>query len=126
MKARSIIILCTGIILSLVWASSAVSQTAEAVYLKSVYSAVIDEAIAHCKAKALYRNSRSEKLQRVAALSCMKAAFFKDFKAELIQDMIEANIGIKPYKIQYYLNQKFHGIINPKYAKLHKSIYAGD
>ena len=126
MKARSIIILYTVIILSLLWTSSAVSQTAEAVYLKTVYSAAIDEAIAHCKAKILYRNSKSEKLQRAAALACMKAAFLKDFKVELIEDMIEANIGTKPYKIQYHLNQKFHHIINPKYAKLHKSIYAGD
>lgn len=122
MKARSIIILYTVIILTLVWSSAAVSQTAEAVDLESVYSAAIDEAIAHCKAKVLYRNSKSEKLQRVAALACMKAAFFKDFKVELIEDMIAVNIGAKPYKIQYYLNQKFHGIINPKYAKRHKSI----
>ncbi len=120
MKTRSIIILVTVIVLSLVWTSSAVSQTAEAVYLKTVYSAAIDEAIAHCKAKISFRNSKSEKLQRVAALSSMKAAFLKDFKVELIEDMIEANIGTKPYKIQYHLSQKFHHIINPKYAKLHK------
>jgi hypothetical protein len=52
----------------------------------------------------------------------MKAAFFKDFKGELVEDMIEANIGTKPYKIQYYLNHKFHRVINPKYARLHKSM----
>jgi hypothetical protein len=118
MKARSIIILYAVIVLSLVWATSAVSQTAEALYLKSVYSAAIDEAIAHYKTKILYRNSRSEKLQLAAALACMKAAFFKDFKDELIEDMIAANIGTKPYKIQYHLNHKFHRVINPKYAKL--------
>jgi len=118
MKARSIIILSTIIVLSLVWTSSAVGQTAEAVYLKSVYSAAIDKAIAHCKAKISYRNSKSEKLQLAAALACMKAAFFKDFKIELIEDMIAANIGTKPYKIQYHLNHKFHRVINPKYAKL--------
>jgi hypothetical protein len=32
--------------------------------------------------------------------------------------MIAANIGTKPYKIQYHLNHKFQRVINPKYAKL--------
>ena len=119
MKARSIIILATIIFPLFIWTSSAVSQTTETLYQKSIYSAAIDKAIAHCKAKTSYRNSKSENLQRAAALSCMKAAFFNDFKVQLIEDMIQASIGSKPYKINYYLNQKFYGIINPKVARLH-------
>ncbi len=119
MKAQSIIILFTIIFPLFVWTSSAVSQTTETLYLKAMYSAAIDKAIAHCKAKISYRNSKSLNLQRTAALSCMKAAFFNDFKAQLIEDMIKASIGSKPYKINYYLNQKFYGIINPKVARLH-------
>ena len=119
MKARSIIILSTIIFLLFVWTPSAVSQTTETLYLKANYSAEIDKAIAHCKAKTSYRNSKSENLQRAAALSCMKAAFFNDFKVQLIEDMIKASIGSKPYKIHYYLNQKFYDIINPKIARLH-------
>jgi hypothetical protein len=119
MKARSIIILATIIFPLFVWTSSAVSQTTEMLYQKSIYSAAIDKAIAHCKAKTSYRNSKSENLQRAAALSCMKAAFFNDFKVQLIENMIMAGIGSKPYKINYYLNQKFYGIINPKVARMH-------
>jgi hypothetical protein len=119
MKAGSIIILSTIIFPLFVWTSSAVSQTTETLYMKANYSAAIDKAIAHCKAKTSYRNSKSENLQRAAALSCMKAAFFNDFKAQLIEDMIKVNIGSKPYKIHYYLNQKFYDIINPKIARLH-------
>ena len=119
MKARSIIILFTIIFPLFVWTSSAVSQTTETLDLKSIYSTAIDKAIAHCKAKTSYRNSKSENLQRAAALSCMKAAFFNDFKAQLIEDMIKASIGSKRYKISYYLNQKFYGVINPKIARPH-------
>ena len=118
MKARSIIILATIIFPLFVWTSSAVSQTTETLYQRSIYSAAIDKAIAHCKAKTSYRNSKSENLQRAAAISCMKAAFFNDFKVQLIEDMIKASIGSKTYKINYYLNQKFYGIINPKVARM--------
>ena len=119
MQARSIIIWTTIIFPLFVWTSSAVSQRTDTLDLKSIYSAAIDKAIAHCKAKTSYRNSKSENLQRAAALSCMKAAFFNDFKVQLIENMIKVNIGSKPYKIHYYLNQKFCGIINPKIARLH-------
>ena len=108
------IIIC----LSLIWSSSVAGQSAESANLTAVYSAAIDDAIVHCKSKTAFRNSRSEKLQRAAALSCMKAAFFKDFKDEIIEGMVKADIGTKPYKIQYYVNQKFFGIIHPKYAGL--------
>ena len=118
MKSRSIIILATIMFPLFVWTSLAVSQTTETLYQKSMYSTAIDKAIAHCKAKTSYRNSKSENLQRTAALSCMKAAFFNDFKVQLIEDMIKVNIGSKPYKIDYYLNQKFYGIINSKIARL--------
>ena len=119
MKARSIIILSTIIFPLFVWTSSVLSQTTETFYLKSIYSAAIDKAIANGKAKTSCRNSKSENLQRAAALSCMKAAFFNDFKVQLIEDMIQASIGTKPYKIHYYLNQKFYGIIHLKVARLH-------
>jgi hypothetical protein len=119
MQTRSIIILSTIIFALFVWTSSAVSQTTETRHLKSVYSTAIDKAIAHCKAKTSYRNSKSENLQHTAALSSMKAAFFNDFKVQLIEGMIQASIGTKPYKIHYYLNQKFYGIIHLKVARLH-------
>jgi hypothetical protein len=111
------IIIC----LSLIWLSPVAGQSPESANLTAVYSDAIDDAIAHCKSKTALRNSRSEKLQRAAALSCMKEAFFKDYKNELIEDMLKADIGTKPYKIQYYLNQKFFSIIHPKYAGLSKS-----
>jgi len=98
MKARSIIILATIIFPLFVWTSSAVSQTTEMLYQKSIYSAAIDKAIAHCKAKTSYRNSKSENLQRAAALSCMKAAFFNDFKVRLIEEMIRQASARNPIK----------------------------
>jgi hypothetical protein len=59
-------------------------------------------------------------LRRAAALSCMKAAYLKDYKDELIQEMIKADIGTRSYKIQYYLNQRFFNIIQPKYVALNR------
>ena len=92
------IIIC----LSLIWSSPVAGQSPESANLTAVYSDAINDAIVRCKSKTAFRNSRSEKLQRAAAISSMKAAFFKDYKDEIIDDMVKADIGTKPYKIQYY------------------------
>ena len=120
MKVHIVIILSMITSLSLIFTSPAVCQQAGNENLISVYSAAIDEVIAHCKNKIALRDSKSEHLRQTAALACMKAAFFKDFKDELIKDMIKEEIGTKPYKIQDYLNTRFFDIIHLKYAKLKK------
>ena len=120
MKVQTIIIILMITFLSLLWTSSAVGQQSRTTDLKSAYSAAIDEIISHCKNKSALRHSRSEHLRRTAALACMKAAYLKDYKEELIQEMIKADIGSRPYKIQYYLNQRFFNIIQPKYVALNR------
>jgi hypothetical protein len=122
MKVHTNIMILMITFLSLFWVSTAVSQQSATIDLKSAYSAAIDKIISHCKNKTDLRHSRSEHLRRTAALSCMKAAYLKDYKDQLIQEMIKADVGTKPYKIKYYLNQRFFDIIQPQYARLSKSI----
>ncbi|UCE55813.1 MAG: hypothetical protein JSV31_10275 [Desulfobacterales bacterium] len=120
MIVRSITIFSVIAFLSLFWSTSAVSQQSGTEDLKFLYSAAIDKVILHCKNKTDLRHSRSEHLRRSAALSCMKAAYLKGYKDELIQEMIKADIGTSSYKIQYYLNQRFFNIIQPKYVALNR------
>jgi hypothetical protein len=122
MKVQALIIIIAIAFLSLFWTASAVGQQSRTDNLMLLYRAAIEDVISHCKNKTDLRYSRSEHLRRAAALSCMKAAYLKDYKDELIQEMIKADIGAKAYKIKYYLNQRFFDIIQPEYARLGKSI----
>ena len=122
MKVQTIIIILLIALLCLLWTSSAVSQQPGTIDLKSAYSAAIDKIISRYKSKTVLRNSRSANLRQAAALSCMKVAYFKDYKDELIKEMIKADIGTKPYKIRHFLNQSFFGVIQPKFATLNRSL----
>ncbi len=117
MRVQTIISILTIAFLSLLWTSSALGQQSGTIDLESAYGAAIDEIISRDKSKTALRNSRSANLRRAAAISCMKAAYFKDYKDELIKEMIKADIGTKPYKIRHYLNQSFFSVIQPNYAK---------
>ena len=81
------------------------------------YGRLIDEAIAKCEAKGRLRNSWSQSVRRTAAVAHLKAAYFEEYRQELIQAMIDDNVGEKPYKVHYYLNNHFYRVIHeePRY-----------
>jgi hypothetical protein len=80
--------------------------------LRSYHEVVIDKLISNCKYKeAFMRDSRSENLRQAAAIGCLKAAYLKSHKEVLVENLISAGIGKKPYKIQYYLNCKFFSVL---------------
>lgn len=78
-----------------------------------IYAKFLDEIIYKCEAKASLCNSFSKTIQRDAALACMKSAYYKTFKQELITEMSKQNIKCCPHKIKYFLNQQFIDIVRP-------------
>jgi hypothetical protein len=79
--------------------------------LDKYYGNIIDDAIACCEAKKTMRNSWSKSVRRSAAIACLKSAYFKEYKNELISDMAKARVGKKPHKVNYYLNKRFFDVI---------------
>ena len=76
--------------------------------LAKFYGACISKEICKCQAKTYLSNSRSANLRCCAAKASKKAAFLQKNKDMLITEMINNDIGVKPYKIEYFLNKKFH------------------
>ena len=112
MKTKVMVILVSAMVLmSLQNASVAVAD--EDVNLTAHYSAIIDELVMKCKYKTAMRHSKSNVIRDAAMLSCLKTTFYKKNKENLIRGMIEKNIGIKRYKVCYYLNTQFYNIVRP-------------
>ena len=72
------------------------------------YGNAINQRIAKCHSKVQLKDSKSKNLQNRAALEIKKANFFGKNKEMLIKEMVEKEIGLKQYKIEYFLNQKFY------------------
>jgi hypothetical protein len=105
-------------VFSLFLAAPALCQQADIDNLEAFYSTAIDKMISNCQNKSDLKHSKSEQLRRTAALSCMKAAYLKEYKNLLIREMIQADIGTQSYKIRYFLNERFFDVIQPQLAKL--------
>ena len=76
--------------------------------LKKFYRNCIEKKISNCKAKTALKNSRSENLQMKANLAQKQLIFFTNNKNELIDEMIDQQIGYKQYKVEHYLNRRFY------------------
>jgi hypothetical protein len=78
--------------------------------LAKFYEDCISCEIAKCEAKTALCKSRSAKLRCCAAKKLKKMEFLKNNKDMLIEEMIKNDIGVKPYKIEYFLNKKFYAL----------------
>ena len=81
-------------------------------HLKEFYEICIEKKIAKCQSKIILKTSRSKNLQLTAESASEQISFLTLNKATLINEMIELNIGQKPYKIEYYLNSRFYEVSN--------------
>ena len=75
--------------------------------LEKYYEARIAEKIAKYQSKTELAKSRSKNLRLDAAIATEKATFLSLNKDILVKEMVEQNVGRKPYKIDVFLNQKF-------------------
>lgn len=76
-----------------------------------VYGMYVDEVIRQYDAKSCLNCSNSKSIQRYAALSCMKTAYFKAYRQAFIRQMCEQNIACKPLKVKLFMNQRFTDVI---------------
>ena len=82
------------------------------VALRAQYAGHIDKIMTNCEQKAGLRSSDSQNLRDSASIYTMKADFIKRNRDLLIEDMMNKDIQAKPYKVQYFLNQRFFAIIH--------------
>ena len=76
--------------------------------LLKFYESCIQKKISNCNAKKVLKTSRSQNLQKKADLSIRQVTFYTRNKNMLINEMVDQGIGFKPYKVDYYLNKRFH------------------
>ena len=90
-----------------IWICSAISDANVSSQNKAVYEAYINEVISKCELKIPRCNCRSSNIRQEAALSCLKAGFCSYHKADLVKEMMIADVGIKKHQMHYYLNKRF-------------------
>ena len=76
-----------------------------------IYSVHIENMIMSCESKAWMSDSSSRSIRGEYALYTLKGSFLRANKSNLIQDMIEEDVGIKPYQMTYYLNKRFFEVL---------------
>ena len=108
MKGRVFIITMVVMALALMVAIPNIGQAAENEQLKKYYKDYISKCISKNQSKAGLQASRSANLRSCGALSKQKVIFLTNNQNMLVDEMIKNNVGKKPYKIDHYLNQKFH------------------
>ena len=94
-------VILTGVI-------SATGQSSENEQLRKYYQEYISKCISKNKAKAGLEASKSANLRSCGALSKQKVVFLTNNQNALVEEMIKKKIGTKPYKVEYYLNKRFH------------------
>ena len=72
------------------------------------YNNCIVKKISKCQSKSIMLTSKSENLREYALLQSQKAAFYANEKDRLIKEMMEREIELKDYQVQYYLNTRFN------------------
>jgi len=76
-----------------------------------IYLRHIKKMIMSCESKVLMCESRSGIIRGESALYTLKKSFLTDNRLDLVHDMIEENVGIKPYQMTYYLNRRFFEVL---------------
>ena len=108
MKRLILKLICVTILVFYVGSFSAMGSKIERNnQLVKFYENYINEKISSCHLKFQLKESRSENLQKCAAMEIIKAIFLKRDREALIEEMINSNVGVKEYKIEYFLNKKF-------------------
>ena len=108
MKKRTLVIIAMAVVITLTGAMSATGQTGENEQLKKYYKAYILKSISKNQSKAGLQKSKSPNLRSCGVLSKQKFIFLTNNQNMLVDEMVRNKVGKKPYKIDYYLNKRFH------------------
>lgn len=108
MKGRVFFITMVVMALALMVALPNIGQAAENEQLKKYYKDYISKCISKNQSKVGLQASKSANLRSCGALSKQKVIFLTNNQNMLVNEMIKNQVGKKPYKIEYYLNKRFH------------------
>jgi hypothetical protein len=81
------------------------------------YNCIVKK-ISKCQSKSMMLTSKSPTLREYAALNSQKAAFLENEKDRLIREMMEREVMLKDYQVEYYLNKRYNEL--KKYFVLSK------
>ena len=113
MKIKAIIILSAMVIAGMIMAGPAAGGDN-----RVELEAIVDDYIAACEAKSAMLNSSSENIRRAAMLSCLRATFCRNSKAELIDELVANRVAPKTHKVHHYLNARFNELVAAKQLAL--------
>ena len=108
MKILAPALMTVAMVITLLGAYSMTAMAGEAAQLRKLYSDHIIDTISKSHSKSGLVKSRSENLQTSAALARQKAVFLTVNHDMLVEEMVENEVGTRPYQIDYYLNKRFH------------------
>jgi hypothetical protein len=108
MKERTFITTMILLALALMAALANIGQAGENEQLQNYYKDYILKCILKNQSKASLQNSKSANLRSYGARSRQKVVFLANNQNMLVNEMIKNKIGTKPYRVEYYLNKRFH------------------
>jgi hypothetical protein len=76
--------------------------------LRLIYANMLEDCIRKCESKVKMSYSNSSHLRKAAHLALLKVSYFTDHKETLIEEMVQSKLPTKPYKVQFFLNQRFY------------------
>jgi len=112
MKVKALMVIFVSSFMIITGAIQVSAQSQSDEYLRGFYETCIAEKIAKCQSKSIFKNSKSKNLQLTAETAAEQARFLTLNKDKLANEMMEQNIGQKPYKIEHYLNSRFYEFYN--------------
>lgn len=108
MRAKAFVIAMMITLLIIIGALPATVQGGEKEQLRTYYKNYIVKCISKNQSKSNLQSSKSANLRSCGALSKQKAIFLTNNQNTLVNEMIKNQVGKKPYKIDHYLNKRFH------------------
>jgi hypothetical protein len=108
MKIFAYALMTMVMVVALIGAYAMTAEASEAEQLRNLYSNYIIESISKSHSKSGLVKSKSENLKESGALARQKAIFLTVNHDKLVDEMVEKEVGTKPYQIDYFLNKRFH------------------
>ena len=107
MKTKAIMILSAMVMVGLMLTGPALGGESNRAELE----AIVDDYISACEAKSAMLNSSSENIRQAAIRSCLRATFYRNSKATLVNDLVANRVEPKPYKVHHFLNARFNEFV---------------
>ena len=107
MESRTVLRSLVITVVMFLWLTPAICQLGNESELRLIYAKMVEDCIRKCESKAKMSNSNSNNLRKAARLASLKAKYFSDYKGSLIEEMVHSELPTKPYRVHYFLNQRF-------------------